>query len=97
MVSSHMAWQAMQASTQSCISLLIGVVVAGCWVMVPPGGRRRPGRPPVLPSYAHFPRSATGRTETAPGRVAGAVPEREPFGYGRLRAMTIRWTWFVPS
>jgi hypothetical protein len=30
MVSSHVLWQAMQAWTQSCISLLMGTAVAGC-------------------------------------------------------------------
>ncbi|GEC06756.1 hypothetical protein SSP24_44110 [Streptomyces spinoverrucosus] len=37
MVSSHTEWQDMQAWTQSCIALLIAVMVPG-WVMAPPGG-----------------------------------------------------------
>ncbi|EFE69081.1 predicted protein [Streptomyces viridosporus ATCC 14672] len=46
MVSSHTPWQDMQAWMQSCISLLIGVAAADCWVMVPPGGREGRGFDP---------------------------------------------------
>ncbi|GGN93407.1 hypothetical protein GCM10011579_091970 [Streptomyces albiflavescens] len=62
MVSSHMVWHDMHASTQSCISLLIAVMVPA-WVMAPPrgGGARDGPRVRVLPWYAPRPRRAIER------------------------------------
>ena len=72
MVSSHMLWQDMHASTQSCICRLIGVIVPG-WVMAPPGrsrGSEGAGWPPVpapcLPSYA--PPGRPAPSERTPAR-----------------------------
>ncbi|GAA2309875.1 hypothetical protein GCM10010234_62360 [Streptomyces hawaiiensis] len=63
MVSSHTLWQVMQVWTQSCISLLSGVVVAGCWVMTSSQGMAGAAdRRPLLSSYASGPMSTTGRT-----------------------------------
>ncbi|GAA3231867.1 hypothetical protein GCM10020256_46830 [Streptomyces thermocoprophilus] len=49
MVSSHMVWQDMQASTQSCISLLIAAVPGWFMVMAPPGAAGARGGPRALP------------------------------------------------
>ncbi|GGX14809.1 hypothetical protein GCM10010321_31280 [Streptomyces chartreusis] len=121
MVSSQMLWQVMHASTQSCISLLIGMVPG--WVMAPPGGTREPGAGPVpfRPTPAHGGAPSGGREQFTPEVAQGthlripsqAVPGARtgegcpgdpdtlhlqiPRGYGRLRAMTMRWTWLVPS
>src|SRR3954452_17525042 len=65
MVSSHMLWQSMHASTQSCISLLMALMGPVC-VMAPPGNGKGTGRahggPRALPSYARPARGAIGRT-----------------------------------
>ncbi|GAA5037186.1 hypothetical protein GCM10023335_85070 [Streptomyces siamensis] len=117
MVSSQMPWQAMQACTQSCISLLMAVIVPG-WFMVmalllgvmgpgagpvpyrgtpgghlaPSGGRER-SAPHAAPAGRRKPPEASGGFRRRYAVRLSATASR----YGRLRAITMRWTWLVPS
>ncbi|GAA2898221.1 hypothetical protein GCM10010524_32930 [Streptomyces mexicanus] len=84
MASSQRVWQVMQASTQSCISLLRAVAVPGwVWVTAPPGGRERgPGVDPVplrrTPGRRFLPSGANARPAGAVRVTArpAATPQR---------------------
>ncbi|GAA3145800.1 hypothetical protein GCM10010521_36070 [Streptomyces rameus] len=104
MVSSHMLWQLMQASMHSCICW-VGAGVICDWVMAPPG-RRGPVADPVCfrPTSRRPAPHVTDRSGGPPRRQkgapwGGAFPMRceTAARQGRLRAITIRWTWFMPS
>ncbi|BCM67327.1 hypothetical protein EASAB2608_02661 [Streptomyces sp. EAS-AB2608] len=57
-------------------------------------GRACPARPGEAPARDGALAREGGRTRER--RPAGRLPS-SPVPYGRLRAMTMRWTWLVPS